>query len=319
MCSHVYRYVEQSEKGVRSSGAGVTSGSESSSMIVGNQTQVSGQEWLLLPTELPLQPLQWLREAALKSHLYHTSLDQKVEEGEEQKAGSEAEAHVWRTKTANTKREKPPDWSQSVMLWQATERRLRRLSPPRLPHDSEMPQQTQQNEKENLFSSVARQQLTCNSTQSRELVLSQLFPNKPKTHNKKVWWHQPNWYCNVETAKILHNTKGLGKASTMDWVQYSSSVQTKSELVTSWHILNKENSNREWENNEKRVWLWTLMLVCKVQIKKAQGKNAHATQIHSSKNTDFYKIYKQGSECSSTAEYPREGHVVAHIPEQWIN
>lgn len=289
-------------------------------MTVGNQTQVSGQEWLLLPTELPLQPLQCLREVALKSHLYHTSLDQEAEEGEEQKAGSEAEAHVWRTKTANTKREKPPDWSQSVMLWQATERRLRRLSPPRLPHDSEMPQQTQQNEKENLFPSVARQQLTCNSKQSRELVLWQLFPNKPKTHNNKVrWHHQPNFYCNVETAKILHNTKGLGKASTMYWVQYSSSVQTESELVPSWHILNKENSNRERENSENRVWWWKGMLACKVQIKKARGKKVYSTRIHSSKNTVFYKIYKQGSECSSTAEYPREGHVVAHINEQWID
>lgn len=58
------------------------------------------------------------------------------------------------------------------------------------------------------------------------------------------------------------------------------------------------------------------MLVCKVQIKKAQGQKARSRQIHPSKNTVFYKIYKQGSECSSTAESPREGHVVAHIPEQ---
>lgn len=61
MCTHMYRYVERSEKGIRSSGAGVTSGSESPSLIVGNQTQDSDQERLLLPTELPLQPLLFRR------------------------------------------------------------------------------------------------------------------------------------------------------------------------------------------------------------------------------------------------------------------
>lgn len=43
MCTHVYRYVEQSEKGIGSSGAGVTSCSESPNMIIGNQTQVFGK------------------------------------------------------------------------------------------------------------------------------------------------------------------------------------------------------------------------------------------------------------------------------------
>lgn len=60
-CTHVYRYVEQSEKGIRSSGAVVTSGSESPNMLVGNQTQVSGKSDHSYPMSYLSSPAEFRR------------------------------------------------------------------------------------------------------------------------------------------------------------------------------------------------------------------------------------------------------------------